>query len=399
MRRSLLVLALAMAVSGAAMAVIGGGHAVIVSAEILLPIGLAALLIAQAADTGLLPLDTLRRRFELGLGLALGQLLAALIIGAALMFVSREDAWITIGLLLFAALIAGRAAQLLSRGVVSDVRTIRDGLQAVQRGEREVRVVASSSRELGEVADAANRMIETLRSEEHQRDSAEVARRQVIAAVSHDLRTPLTSLRLLSQAIDDDLVDTDTARRYVQTMGANVRALGALIDDLFELSRLDAGHFTWVTEAVPLADLIQETVNAICPEADSHNVAVSAEIASNLAPARANPEKLQRVLANLLQNAIHHTPPDGSVLVSARPADGLVEIEVSDTGEGIPVDDRPRVFDPFYRGDSDVENARAGTGMGLAIARGIVEAHGGKIWVAEASRGTRIRFTLPLETG
>lgn len=399
MRRSLLVLALALGMSGLVMAAIGGGHAVVLSTEILLPVGLLALLIAQAADAGRLRLRTLRHRFELGLGLALGQLLAALVIGAAVMFVSHEDAWITIGILLFAAFIAARAAQLLSRGLVSDVRAIRDGLHAVQRGERDVHIAADSSEELADLAGAANRMIETLGSEERSRDAAEAARRQVIAAVSHDLRTPLTSLQLLTQALDDDLVDPATSRRYVQTMGANVRGLAMLIDDLFELSRLDAGDFTWTTEAVPLTELIQEIVTAMRAEADARSVVLTAHISPGLAPARANPEKLGRVLANLLQNAIHHTPPDGSVLVSAEQANGTVQIEVSDTGEGISAYDRARVFEPFYRGGGDAARTRAGSGLGLAISRAIVEAHGGRIWVADASDGTRVRFTLPLATG
>lgn len=395
MRRSLLVLALALAVSDAAMAVIGGAHAVRLATEILLPLGLAALLIAQAADAGRLRLPTLRLRFELGLGLALGQLLAALLIGAAVMFVSAHDAWTTLAVLVFAALIAIRAAQLLSRGVVGDVRAIRDGLQAVSRGEREVRVNASSSQELTDLAGAANGMIEALRTEERQRDAAEAARRQVIAALSHDLRTPLTSLQLLTEALDDGLVDADTAQRYVKTMGANVRALGALVDDLFDFSRLDAADLTWSTEVVPLAELIGETLAAVRPEAEARGVAMAAQVPAGIAPARANPERLQRVLANLLQNAIHHTPPDGSVLVSVHAEDGALQIEVSDTGEGIPAEERQHVFEPFYRGGSEAARTRPGAGLGLAIARAIVEAHGGHIWLPDAQDGTRVCFTLP----
>ncbi len=396
MRRSVLTLLLALAAACVVMAVAGGLHAVLVSIAILLPVGLAALLVAHAADVGRLRLGTLRSRFRLSVGLALGQLLAALIIGAAVMFVSTKDAWTTIGILVFAALVAGSAAQILLKDVVADVRAVATGLHAVGQGERDIHITARSGEELIDLAGSANRMIETLRSEERSRDDADTARRQVIAAVSHDLRTPLTSLRLLTQALEDDLVDAETARLYVRTMSANVRALGTLIDDLFEFSRLNAGDFAWTTEAVPLAGVVGEMLAAMKAEADARGVAVSAEVPAGLAPARANPEKLGRVLANLLQNAIHHTPPDGSVLVRAHQTDGSAEIEVSDTGEGIARSDRARIFEPFYRGSDDVARTHAGAGLGLAIARSIVEAHGGEIWLADAPVGTRVRFTLPL---
>jgi signal transduction histidine kinase len=395
MRRALLGLAAALVATCAVIATVGGTHGVLLTIAIVLPPGLAALGIAYAADAGRLPLPTLRHRFQLGLGLALGQLLVALGIGAAVMFVSPDDAWTTIAILIFAAAVAGFAAQVLLRAVLADVTAVRSGLQAVARGERDVQITVRSSSELAELADSANQMIEALAAEERSRDDAEAARRQVIAAVSHDLRTPLTSLQLLTQALDDELVDPETAREYVQTMGANVRALGTLIDDLFELSRLNAGEFAWTTEAVQLADLVQELLAAMRAQADAQGVAVRAEIPPGLAPARANPEKLGRVLANLLQNAIHHTPPDGSVLVRAQQAGDAAEIEVADTGDGISQEDRPRVFEPFYRGGEDAARSTAGSGLGLAIARAIIEAHGGQIWLAEAERGTRVRFTVP----
>jgi len=396
MKRSLLTLLGALAAACAVMALIGGAHAVALTGAILLPVGLVALLLAHAADAGRLRMSTLSHRFQLGIGLALGQLLAALLIGAAVMFVSPHDAWMTVGILLFAAVIAARAAQILLRDVVADVSSVSRDLHSVGQGEREVHVQARSGRELSDLADSANTMIETIRSEERSRDEADAARRQVIAAVSHDLRTPLTSLQLLAQALDDDLVDPATARKYVTSMGANVRALGTLVDDLFEFSRLNAGDFAWTTEAVPLAGIVAEMVEAIRLEAETRRVAVHAEIPSDLHPARANPEQLGRVLANLLTNAIRHTPPDGSVLVRAHQRNGAAEIEVSDTGNGIAAADQPRIFEPFYRGGNQAARTSSGSGLGLAIARTIVEAHGGRIWLAEARTGTRICFTLPL---
>ena len=123
------------------------------------------------------------------------------------------------------------------------------------------------------------------------------------------------------------------------------------------------------------------------------SVAVRTEIAGGLGPAQANPEQLQRVLFNLLQNAVRHTPADGSVVVRAEPVAGTVEIEVADTGTGIPVDQRERIFDAFVRGDD--ARSGEGAGLGLAIARAIVEAHGGRIWIVDAPVGTSVRFSLP----
>jgi signal transduction histidine kinase len=389
------VLLLALAPACAVMAALGGGHAVLLTVEILVPVGLAALALAELADSGRLPLGTLRRRFELGVALALGQLLAAVAIGAAVMFVSPHDAWMTIAILLFAAVVATRAAQLLLRGAVRDVRAIGDGLHAVERGDRDVAIEARSGSELAELARTANRMIAALSAEERARDAADAARRQVIAAVSHDLRTPLSTLQLLAQALEDEIVDADTARRYVRTIGANVRTLGALIDDLFELSCLDAGEVAWSTAAVDLGELVGEAIELVRPTTEAARVALSAELPANLAPADANADKLRRVLLNLLQNAVHHTPPDGSVAIRAAALDGTVEVEVADTGVGIAAEDRPHVFEPFYRGGSDDARTRPGSGLGLAIARAIVEAHGGRIWLAEGPGGTRVRFTLP----
>lgn len=390
------VLALALALACAVMAAIGGSVATTVA--ILLPVGLLALALAHLADGRHLPLPTLHHRFELGVVLALGQLLAAFAVGAAVMFVSPHDAWMTVAILLFAAVVATRAAQLLLRGVVRDVGAIRAGLHAMERGERDISIEAHSGRELEDLARTANRMIAALAAEERARDTADAARRQVIAAVSHDLRTPLSTLRLLTAALEDELVDPATARRYVRTMGAHVRTLGTLIDDLFELACLDAGEVAWSTGAVDLAELVGEACELVRPTTEAAGVALRAELPADLAPADANPDQLRRVLLNLLQNAIHHTPPDGSVAIRAAAANGTVEVEVADTGAGIAPEDRPHVFEPFYRGGADAARTGPGSGLGLAIARAIVEAHGGRIWLADAPGGTQVRFTLPAAT-
>jgi signal transduction histidine kinase len=224
--------------------------------------------------------------------------------------------------------------------------------------------------------------------------ATEDARRSLVAAVSHDLRTPITSLRLLSDAIGDNVVPADERREYLTRMRVHLDALSALIDDLFELSRLEAGEIAWSMQKVDLAMIVNETVDAMAPQAEAGRVAVRCLVPPDLGLARADPERLQRVLFNLIQNAIRHTPADGSVTVLAHPVGDAVEIEVADTGEGIAPADRDSVFEAFFQGGRRAARSEGGAGLGLAISRAIVEAHGGRIWLVESERGTRVRFSL-----
>ena len=146
---------------------------------------------------------------------------------------------------------------------------------------------------------------------------------------------------------------------------------------------------------VQLDQLVQDTIEAMRPHAEAGHVAIRAELDDPLAPARGNPEQLQRVLFNLIQNAIRHTPADGSVVVRAQRAPAAVEIEVADSGEGIDPALRQHVFEPFTQGPSRVAGETGSAGLGLAIARAIISAHGGRIWLAQDGPGTRIRFRVP----
>ena len=172
-----------------------------------------------------------------------------------------------------------------------------------------------------------------------------------------------------------------------------MRSLSAMVDDLFELTRLEAGDIQWSIQRVSLDQLVGETVDAMRPQAAAKGIAVETRVPADLAAAEANPEKLQRVLFNLIQNAIRHTPEDGSVTVAAESAGQAIEVEVADTGSGIPALERERIFEPFFRGDAS--RASGGSGLGLSICRAIIEVHGGRIWLDSAEGGTRVRFTLP----
>ncbi|HEU4598718.1 MAG TPA: HAMP domain-containing sensor histidine kinase [Solirubrobacterales bacterium] len=231
-----------------------------------------------------------------------------------------------------------------------------------------------------------------LAMEERANREVEEARRRLVAAASHDLRTPLASLRLLVESIDDGVVSGETRDRYLGEIRTHVAVLSGLIDDLFELSRIEAGDISWTMRRVEMGELIGETVAAMRAPAAERGVRIAADLPSGELLAEADAEKVQRVLFNLIQNAIRHTPADGSVTVRARPAGKGVEVEVDDSGEGIADGDGERVFEAFYRGDAS--RGTDGAGLGLAISKAIVEAHGGRIWLEPGEPGTKVRFTL-----
>jgi signal transduction histidine kinase len=338
---------------------------------------------------------SLTRQLAAGVVLVFGLVLAGVGAVALLMFVSLDDAYLLATLLAFAAALAIYSSWLLTRGIKADVEKVRDVLVAVGDGRRgEVSIETGGRDAIAELARAAERMIEQLTRREAERDGSEQARRDLIAAVSHDLRTPLTSLRLLAQGIDDGLLELGNGGRgYLDEISLHVQSLSAMVDDLFELTRLEAGDIQWSMQRVRLDELVTETVEAMRRQAAAKGVVVSARLPGDLAAAKANPEKLQRVLFNLIQNAIRHTPADGSVTVVAEASGPTIEVEVADTGEGIGRGDRERVFEAFYRGDAS--RMGDGSGLGLSICKAIVEVHGGRIWVGEGTPGTRVHFTVP----
>lgn len=311
-------------------------------------------------------------------------LAAAVALFVQLMFLNRHDAVMTILLAAFAAALVLWIARRLGALVLDDLDHIRATLGAVADGRRDVRTGLQGADEIAGVGRDVDAMIVRL-------DREERMRRELFAAVSHDLRTPITALGLLATAIDDEVVEAAKRREYAARMNTHVRALAALIDDLFDLTRLEASELEWTMERLRVEDLVCEAVEAMRPTAGS--VAVRAELGAPLTPSLGNHEQLQRVLFNLIQNAIRHTPPDGSVTVRAEDVDGGVEIEVADTGSGIDPLQREQVFEPFFRADSSRHTP--GAGLGLAISRAIVEAHGGAIWLEDAQVGTRVRFKLP----
>ena len=221
---------------------------------------------------------------------------------------------------------------------------------------------------------------------------AEQMRRDLIVAVSHDLRTPLASLRAMVEAIDDGVVqDPSTVRRYAGEMRRSVEQLVTMVDDLFELTQLDAGAIRAETTRASLDDVVRSALAAIEPTAQLKGVEIVADLGAAVG-ATCSP-RLVRVLQNLLVNAVRHTPSDGTIRIEAVSGDRVLTVAVEDTGEGIAAADLERVFEPFFRAD----RARSGTGagLGLALAQRIVTAMGGSI-EAESRLDVGSRFAVEL---
>jgi signal transduction histidine kinase len=215
-------------------------------------------------------------------------------------------------------------------------------------------------------------------------------RRELVVWASHDLRTPLANMQAMLEALEDGLGAPD---EYVPALREQVHLLSELVDDLFELARIDAGALTLELERLPVAPVVSSSLRGIEAEARLRRVKLDADVGHDV-EARFAPEHVERVLLNLLTNALRHTPTDGTVAVRVRALADEVRVAVEDTGDGLDEETRTRMFDRFWRGDRS--RSSRGAGLGLAIARGLVEAHGGRIWAeSREGGGARVCFTLP----
>jgi signal transduction histidine kinase len=254
--------------------------------------------------------------------------------------------------------------------------------------------------EMAELAHTFNEMAEQLETAARKQRELETLRRDLVAWIGHDLRTPLTSIRVLLEALADGVVDDpDTVQRYLQTAQRQIRSLSVLINDLFEMAELDAGGLSLEQHPNSISDLISDTIESFSALAAQQDVTLEGSVEHGVDPVCMDAQKIGRVLANLVSNALHHTPAGGRVQIRASTLETGVQVEVHDSGEGITSEDLPYIFDQFYRGEKSRSRDTGGSGLGLAIAKGIVEAHGGRIGAESApGQGTRFFFTLPVPT-
>jgi two-component system, OmpR family, sensor histidine kinase BaeS len=344
-----------------------------------LALALCSLVAGVAGGLALRLVPSLRLRLA-GLALlASGLPLVAVVASGLIMFDTRHDALVTlVAAAASAAALVG--ALLVSRSISLPLHSLRRTARRLADGELEARAELSGPRELRDVAAVVNEMSTSL-------DGLLRAQRELVAAASHDLRTPLTNLRAAAEALEDGVGDP---AQHVASLQVQVERMSYLVDDLLDLSRLDAGVVPLDLAETELAPLLDDCLALYAADARAAQVRLERECPPGLR-GRCDPLQLGRVLANLVGNAIRHTPPGGRVVISARPG---VEVSVADTGSGLPPGAGERVFERFWRGDES--RAAGGTGLGLAIARAIVELHGGTIRVADApGGGACFTFTLP----
>ncbi len=316
---------------------------------------------------------------------------------ARMMFASQHDLLLAIVLLVFAGGMAMALGYFLSSTLTDRIGQLKNAADSLARGDLSTRVAIGGRDEVAALAAAFNQMAAQLQASDEKQRELERLRTDLIAWASHDLQTPLASIRAILEALSDGVVeDAEMAERYHKTARREIQSLSLLIDDLFQMAQLDAGGLPLNRADASLADLVSDTLESFSELAARQGVTLGGSVDPDADPLRMDTQRIGRVLNNLIGNALRHTPAGGEVEVRARRAGSNVEVTVRDSGEGIRSEDLPRVFERFYRGEKSRSRATGGSGLGLAIAQGIVRAHGGEMRAESApGQGTRFIFILP----
>ena len=288
-----------------------------------------------------------------------------------------------------AALVAaGVASFLLTRRLVRPIGHLADASRRIAEGHYEERVPVPGTTEIAALATSFNTMAEAL---EH----TEARRRELLADVAHELRTPLSTIGGYVEGLTDQTLAPGP--EILARMSADVRRLQRLVSDLEELSRLEAAFELKLSNVAP-AHIVAAGAERLQPQAEAKGLDLSVQVEPHLPAVRIDPDRIQQVLLNLVGNAIQYTPAHGRITVSAHREDGWIRIDVADTGAGIAAEHLPHIFERFYRADRSRARTGGGSGLGLTIARHLVDAHGGRIWAESPGpgRGATFSFTLPI---
>lgn len=360
-------------------------------------IALFAFLGAAASGlAGALALRLLRHRsvavsLTVVAAVAVTAMLAGTLAVAQAMFLSPHDLTVVTTVVAMAAVVSLATALLLGRWVVARSRELTLAARSFGDGGSFSAPDGTSTAELAALSRELAATSDRLAASRERERALETSRRELVAWISHDLRTPLAGLRAMSEALEDGMV-ADPAR-YHRQMRTEVDRLNSMVGDLFELSRIHAGTLALTPTRMSVYDLVGEALAGADPLAREHGVRLVGDKVEQV-PVEVDGKEMTRVLANLLVNAIRRTPADATVAVAAERREDWVVLSVTDGCGGIPEEDLPRVFDTGWRG-TQARTPPAGAGLGLAIVRGIVEAHAGKADVHNVTGGCRFEVSLP----
>jgi signal transduction histidine kinase len=276
----------------------------------------------------------------------------------------------------------------LSRRMTSPIEVLAKAARRLGHGDLSQRVRLQGESEVTALAEAFNSMAADL-------EYAEQLRRNMVADVAHELRTPLSNIQGYLEAIRDGVVEPDAAA--IRSLSEETYLLSRLVNELQELSLAEAGELKLVYQAEDIANLVKQAVTPWQPQVTARELSLFVELPDDLPLVNIDWQRVNQVLHNILENAVAHTPKGGTIDVAASQKGKWVEVSISDTGEGIPAEDLPHIFERFYRVDKSRARATGGSGLGLTIAKRLIEAHGGTITVqSKLGQGSRFSFTLPV---
>ncbi len=316
---------------------------------------------------------------------------------ARLMFASQHDLLLAVVLLVFAAGMAMVLGYFYSSALAARIGQVDGAARQLAQGNLSVRISTSGADEIATLAESFNQMAVQLQISTEKQREVEKLRSDLVAWVGHDLQTPLASMRAILEALADGMVDDpQLAQRYLKAAQRDIRSLSLLIDDLFQMAQIDAGGLKLDITPNSLGDLISDTLESFSELAVRQEIHLAGAVGDGVDPVSMDAARIGRVLNNLVGNALRHTMAGGKVEISALRLAGKVQVMVTDTGDGIRAEDLEYVFEQFYRGEKSRSRATGGAGLGLAITRGIIQAHGGEIRVeSKEGDGTRFIFSLP----
>jgi signal transduction histidine kinase len=343
---------------------------------------------------------TLLSRFVLVTLVGSAVLVANIVVLARLMFISTDhDLQVLLATVAFSTIIAVCFTTWVASQTIARIANVNQGIRDLASGNLSMTMEVSGRDEVATLAGDVQALARRLTEARDERLALDSERRELTAAISHDLRTPLSTIRAMVDALEDGVVSEPVEmQRYFVTIRRDVERLNSMIDDLFDLAQIDAGAMRLRRQSITVHEVVSEVVDAMRARAERADVAIELSIRDELPAAMLDGDRLERAIANLLRNALEHTPAGGRIHVLVTGDEGHASVEISDTGEGIADEDLPNIWTRFYRAERSrarAGDASDGAGLGLAITKGIVELHGGQVRV-QSRPGTGSVFTVVL---